>query len=130
MELKIGVQDLAQALGRSQGIVEKKSTMPILSHVLLEARKAGQLVVSATDLDLAVSSEHSCEVVKEGSLAVSARHLYDIVRALPETTVSLKRAQNNYLELRSGSAEFRIVGLPAEDFPALPRFDKVPFADI
>ena len=57
MELKIGVAELAKALGRSQGIVEKKSTMPILSHVLLEAKK-GQLVVSATDLDLAVSSEH------------------------------------------------------------------------
>jgi DNA polymerase-3 subunit beta len=68
--------------------------------------------------------------MKEGSLAVSARHLYEIVRALPEATVTLKRAQNNYLEVRSGPAEFRIVGLPAEDFPALPRFDKVPFADI
>ncbi len=130
MELKIGVQDLATALGRSQGIVEKKSTMPILSHVLLEARKAGQVVVSATDLDLAVSSEHPCEVLKEGSLAVSARHLYEIVRALPEPSVTLKRAQNNYLEVKSGSAEFRIVGLPAEDFPALPRFDKVPFAPV
>jgi DNA polymerase-3 subunit beta len=130
MELKIGVPELAKALGRSQGIVEKKSTMPILSHVLLEARKAGQLVVSATDLDLAVSSEHGCEVLKEGALAVSARHLYEIVRALPETTVTLKRGQNNYLEVKSGSAEFRIVGLPAEDFPALPRFDKVPFEDV
>jgi len=130
MELKIGVPEFAKALGRSQGIVERKSTMPILSHVLIEARKAGQLIVSATDLDLAVSSEHTCEVLKEGSLAVSARHLYEIVRALPESTVSLKRAQNNYLEVRSGSAEFRIVGLPAEDFPALPRFDKVPFADV
>jgi DNA polymerase-3 subunit beta len=130
MELKIGVPELAKALGRSQGIVEKKSTMPILSHVLLEARKAGQLVVSATDLDLAVSSEHACEVLKEGQLAVSARHLYDIVRALPEPSVTLKRAQNNYLEVKSGSAEFRIVGLPAEDFPALPKFDKVPFAEV
>ena len=130
MELKIGVPDLVKALGRSQGIVERKTTMPILSHVLVEARKAGQLIVSATDLDLAVSSEHGCEVLKEGSLAVSARYLYEIVRALPESSVSLKRAQNNYLEVRSGSAEFRIVGLPAEDFPALPRFDKVPFADI
>ena len=117
MELKIGVQDLATALGRSQGIVEKKSTMPILSHVLLEARKAGQLVVSATDLDLAVSSEHPCEVLKEGSLAVSARHLYEIVRALPEPSVTLKRAENNYLEVKSGSVEFRIVGLPGRGLP-------------
>ncbi|ACG71245.1 DNA polymerase III, beta subunit [Anaeromyxobacter sp. K] len=130
MELKIGAQELAKALGRSQGIVEKKSTMPILSHVLLEAKKGDQLVVSATDLDLAVSSEHACEVVKEGAVAVSARHLYEIVRALPEQSVTLKKAHNNYLEVKSGPSEFRIVGLPAEDFPALPRFDKVPFADV
>jgi DNA polymerase-3 subunit beta len=130
MELKIGVAELARALGRSQGIVEKKSTMPILSHVLLEARKDGTLVASATDLDLAVSSEHACEVLKEGAVAVSARHLYEIVRALPDQFVTLKRAQNNYLEVSSGPSEFRIVGLPADDFPALPKFEKVPFADV
>lgn len=130
MELKIGVQELAKALGRTQGIVEKKSTMPILSHVLIEAKKDGQLVVSATDLDLAVSSEHACEVLKEGAVAVSARHLYEIVRALPEQSVTLKKAHNNYLEVKSGPSEFRIVGLPSEDFPALPRFDKVPFVDV
>lgn len=131
MELKIATTELAKALGRSQGIVEKKSTMPILSHVLLEARK-DQIIVSATDLDLAVSSEHSegCEILKDGALAVSARHLYEIVRALPEQQVTLKKAHNNYLEVRSGPSEFRIVGLPAEDFPALPRFEKVPFGEI
>src|SRR5574337_2149731 len=108
MELKIATAELSKALGRSQGIVEKKSTMPILSHVLLEAKKA-QLVVSATDLDLAVSSEHEqgCEILKEGSLAVSARHLYEIVRALPDQQVTLKKAHNNYLELKSGPSEFR-----------------------
>jgi DNA polymerase-3 subunit beta len=130
MELKIGAAELARALGRSQGIVEKKSTMPILSHVLLEARKDGLLHVSATDLDLSVSSEHACEVLKEGALAVSAKHLYEIVRALPEQQVSLKRANNNYLEVKSGPSEFRIVGLPAEDFPALPKFEKVSFVDV
>ena len=130
MELKIGVQDLARALGRSQGIVEKKSTMPILSHVLLEARKGNLLGVSATDLDLSVSSEHACEVTKEGALAVPAKHLFEIVRSLPEQQVTLKRSGNNYLEVRSGAAEFRIVGLPAEDFPALPRFEKVSFVDV
>jgi DNA polymerase-3 subunit beta len=125
MELKIGTSELSRALGRSQGIVEKKTTMPILSHVLLEARKGGTLHVSATDLDVSVSAEHACEVLREGAVAVSARHLYDIVKALPDAQVTLKRAQNNYLEVVSGPAEFRIVGLPAEDFPALPKFDKV-----
>ncbi len=130
MELKIGVPELARALARSQGIAERKSTMPILSHVLLEARKGDVLAVSATDLDIAVSGEHKAEVLKDGALAVSARHLYEIVKALPDASVTLKKAQNNYLEVRSGPAEFRIVGLPAEDFPALPKFDKVQFVSV
>ena len=130
MELKIAVPELAKALSRPQGIVERKSTMPILSHVLLEARKGGKLGVSATDLDVAVSAEHACEVVKEGAVAVSAKHLYEIVKALPEAQATLKRTHNNYLELRSGASEFRIVGLPTEDFPALPRFEKVHFVSV
>jgi len=131
MELKIGAADLARALGRSQGIVERKSTMPILSHVLLEARKGNVLHVSATDLDLSVSSEHPCDAVKEGALAIPAKSLFEIVRSLPPTEkVSLKKAGNNYLELRCGPSEFRIVGLPAEDFPALPKFEKVAFVDV
>ena len=65
-------------------------------------------------------------MLKEGALAVSARHLYEIVRALPEQPVTLKRANNNYLEVKSGPSEFRIVGLPAEDFPALPSFERSP----
>jgi DNA polymerase III subunit beta len=125
MELKIPVQELTRALGRSQGIVERKSTMPILSHVLLEATKGTQLHVSATDLDVSVSSDHPCEVTKDGRVAVPAKQLYEIVKAMPEKDVLLKRAPNGWLEVRSGAAEFKIVGLPAEDFPALPRFEKV-----
>jgi len=125
MELKIGVQELSRALARSQGIVEKKSTMPILSHVLLEASQGDELHVSATDLDVSVTSEHRCEVLKEGKVAVPAKQLFEIVKAMPEKDVLLRRAQNNWLEVKSGAAEFKIVGLPAEDFPALPRFDKV-----
>jgi DNA polymerase-3 subunit beta len=130
MELKIGVQELARALARPQGIVEKKSTMPILSHVLLEATKGDELRVSATDLDISVSSDHPCEVLKEGKVAVPAKQLYEIVKSLPEKDALLKRASNNYLELTSGAAEFRIVGLPADDFPALPQFEKVQLVPI
>jgi DNA polymerase-3 subunit beta len=98
--------------------------------VLLEAKKGNVLHVSATDLDLSVSSEHECEVAREGALAVPAKHLFEIVRSLPEQQVTLKKAGNNYLEVKSGPSEFRIVGLPAEDFPALPKFEKVSFVDV
>jgi DNA polymerase-3 subunit beta len=130
MELKIAAAELARALGRSQGIVEKKTTMPILSHVLVEAKGANTLHISATDLDISISSEHECQVVKEGALAVSAKHLYEIVRSLPEKDVTLKKAHNNFLEIRSGASEFKIVGLSPDDFPVLPRFEKVPFVSI
>jgi DNA polymerase-3 subunit beta len=129
MEIKIGVPELTRALARSQGIVEKKSTMPILAHVLIEAKKGDELHLSATDLDVSVSTQQKCEVLKEGALTVGAKHLYEIVRSL-QGSVNLKRNANNYLEIKSGSAEFRIVGLPAEDFPALPRFDKVHLVNI
>jgi DNA polymerase III subunit beta len=98
--------------------------------VLLEATKGDALHVSATDLDVSVTSVHKCEVLKEGRVAVPAKQLFEIVKALPEKDVVLKRAQNNWLELRSGAAEFRIVGLAAEDFPALPRFEKVTFVSV
>ena len=66
MELKIAVQELSRALARSQGIVEKKSTMPVLSHVLLEAGKGDLLHVSATDLDISVSSDHALRGAEGG----------------------------------------------------------------
>src|SRR6185369_8577247 len=95
-----------------------------------EASKGDDLHVSATDLDVSVTSGHKCEVLKEGRVAVPAKQLFEIVKALPEKDVVLKRAQNNWLELKSGPAEFRIVGLAAEDFPALPRFEKVAFVTV
>ncbi len=129
MELQIAVEELGRALYRAQGIVEKKSTMPILANVLLEARKGG-LAVTAYDLEIGLVSEHKAEVLKEGKVAVSARHIYDIVRALPEPTMLLKRAQNNYLEIRCGASQFKIVGMPPEDFPALPAASRLPFVKV
>jgi DNA polymerase-3 subunit beta len=68
--------------------------------------KAQQLDVSATDLDISVSSDHSYEVVKEGELAVPAKHLHEIVKFLPENEALLKRAAPRYLEVKGAAAEF------------------------
>ena len=125
MEIEIGVHELSRALARSQGIAEKKTTMPALSHVLLEASADGLLHVSATDLDISVSSEHPCQVTKPGRATVPARQLFEIVRSLPEKQVTLRQAANKYLELRSGASDFKLVGLPADDFPQLPRFERL-----
>lgn len=133
MEFQISVDELSKALYRAQGIVEKKSTMPILSSVLIEAKKTpegGRVSVSAYDLEVGVSGEHSAEVIREGSVALHAKSLYEIVRNLPENVVVLKKAANNRVEVSSGTAEFKIVGQPAEEFPALPKVDKTPFVPV
>src|SRR5438445_154092 len=87
MELQIGTDEFSRALYRAQGIVEKKSTMPILASVLLEATEEGRLRVSAFDLEIGVTGTHPCEVRKAGAVALKHKELYDIVRALPEKSL-------------------------------------------
>jgi DNA polymerase-3 subunit beta len=93
--------------------------MPVLSNVLVRAERSAGLTVSAFDTEIALTSQHRCEVLKDGLVALPARHLYDIVRSLGESEVLLK-AHGSQVELRSGAARFRVVCSPAEDFPALP----------
>jgi DNA polymerase-3 subunit beta len=125
MELQIGTDEFSRALYRAQGIVEKKSTMPILASVLLEATEDNKLRVSAFDLEIGVQTLHPAEVRKAGSVALKHKELYDIVRALPERMLVLKREANNRVKLTCGAAEFNIVGQPAEDYPPFPRAEKV-----
>jgi DNA polymerase-3 subunit beta len=130
MELQIGTDEFSRALYRAQGIVEKKSTMPILASVLLEATEDGRLRVSAFDLEIGVTGTHPCEVKKGGAVALKHKELYDIVRSLPERTLVLRREANNRVRLTSGAAEFNIVGQPAEDYPPFPRAEKVNFVPV
>jgi DNA polymerase-3 subunit beta len=135
MELQIDRDEFTRALYRAQGIVEKKSTMPILASVLLEASvvegegaegaPGGRLKVSAFDLEIGVTGSHPALVKKAGAVALKHKELYDIVRSLPDKTVTLKREANNRVRITSGAAEFNLVGQPAEDYPPFPRVDKV-----
>jgi DNA polymerase-3 subunit beta len=130
MELQIGTDEFSRALYRAQGIVEKKSTMPILASVLIEAQEGDKLRVSAFDLEIGVQTTHPAEVRKAGSVALKHKELYDIVRSLPEKNLVLRREANNRVKLSSGAAEFNIVGQPAEDYPPFPRAEKVPMVKI
>ena len=124
MELQIGTDEFSRALYRAQGIVEKKSTMPILGSVLLDATDDGKLKLTAFDLEIGVQTTHPAEVRKAGSVCLKHKELYDIVRALPERNLTLKREANNRVKLVSGAAEFNIVGQAAEDYPPFPRAEK------
>lgn len=123
MELRIATEELLKALHRAQGIAERKTTIPILANVLLRTTDNG-ITLTAFDLEIGVVSEHPAEVMKEGAITLSAKHLYDIAKVLPESQVTLKRVSNNAVEISSGTAHFKLIGMPAEDYPALPKEEK------
>ena len=129
MEFRIAADELKKALYRAQGIVERKTTMPILANVLLTAHKAG-VSVTAFDLDIGIVSEHPAEVLKPGAVTVGAKYLFDIVNSLPDAQVTLKKLANNYVDIASGSAHFKIVGMAAEEYPKLPREESAPLVQV
>jgi DNA polymerase-3 subunit beta len=119
VEIVVSKSDLAKELGLVQGIVERKSAIPILGNVLVEA-KDGRLSVSATDLEVSVRCGCEAQVVSEGALTLSARKLYEIVRALPEAEVHIKVEDGNWVSLVCERSTFRVAGQSRDDFPALP----------
>ncbi|MEO1171168.1 MAG: DNA polymerase III subunit beta [Myxococcota bacterium] len=120
MKMTLRTAELSRALYRAQGVADKKSTMPILAHVLLDANDNG-LTVSATDLDVGLSGVYPADVSEPGAVAVHARQLYDVVKSLPSEQVEFERQDNHWVELKSGNGRFRLVGMAADEFPALPK---------
>lgn len=129
MEFRIATDELKKALYRAQGIVERKTTMPILANVLVNATKSG-VTVTAFDLDIGIVSEHPAEVSKPGAVTISAKYVFDIVQNLPDAQVTIKKLANNYVDIASGSAHFKIVGMAAEEYPKLPKEENAPLVQI
>ena len=123
MEITVQVPELAKALQRVQGIVEKKSAMPALANALIETHGQNQISVSATDLEIGLSAHYDAEVHAPGSITLGARALYDIVRALPEREVRLRQAANQWVEIHCGKVKYRVVGLSSDGYPRLNRHE-------
>lgn len=130
MELIILKRDFVRGLARTHGVADRKSSMPILSNVLLTTRGNDGLRLSATDLYLGVSTVLPAKVKKGGTLAVSARTLFDIVKNLPEGEVELSVDQGYATTLKAGKVRFKLPGMPGEDFPALANPGESTFAPI
>src|ERR1700742_1906502 len=120
MEFTVSKADLVRELGLSQGVVEKKTTIPILSNVLLEAT-GDRVHLTATDLELGVRCSCPARVKKEGSGTVPARKLLDYVRLLPEGDVNMKFLENHWANITCGRSRTRIAGMSRESFPELPQ---------
>jgi len=118
MEFTVRKFDLLQELTLIQGVVERKTTIPILANVLVRA-EGGELGIAATDLEIGLKSICISKTTVQGTITLPAKRLYEIIRALPDKEIKFKRGEANWVTLTCGSSRFRIAGLPQDDFPAL-----------
>ncbi len=119
METRVARKDLLAELTPMQGVVERKSTIPVLSHILLRA-EGDTLNLAATDLDVSLTAACDAEVVGDGAIAVQARKFIEIIRASAGEEVRLVQEEESRLRIEVGRSRFKINGLSAEDFPSLP----------
>ncbi|MDP2755040.1 MAG: DNA polymerase III subunit beta [Nitrospirota bacterium] len=118
MKLSVSKDEMQEKLSNIQNIAEKRNTMPILSHFLLDAGKKGSYIV-ATDIETALKEPLDVEVEKEGKLCIPARKLLEIVREM-EGDLSFESVDEQWLKVRAGSSDFRLACLPPSEFPAWP----------
>jgi DNA polymerase-3 subunit beta len=119
MKLKIKKDEILKGLQRIQGVVEKKNTMPILSNMLLTADGNGVEIV-ATDLEIGLRGRYAGEVEQPGSVTVSAKKMYEIVRELPAEDIQIRVEDGNWVKVISGQSQFKLVALPKDEYPSLP----------
>jgi len=115
--------DLLKGIATVQSAVASKNTMPILANVLLEARDK-KLEFVATDLDMGIRCSVPAEIVEKGNITINAKKLSDIVRELPEASVELEIDDSHKMILVCQKSNFKIHGLPKDDFPILPEVKK------
>lgn len=123
MKVRCGKEDILEGLQIVQNVVSTKGTLPILANVLLEA-EGKELFLTTTDLEVGMRMRVAADVVKKGSITLPAKRLLAILRELPVSDITLETQEQKEVVIRYGSSYFRVLGLPKEDFPPLPDFEK------
>ena len=121
MEITVSKFELLRELTATQGVIERKTTIPILSNYLFEAA-GDKLSLTATDLYLSLRTSCNAKVKKEGACAIPARKLYDYVKLLPDADITIRLLENHWVSIRCGRSNTKMVGMAKSNFPALPVF--------
>jgi DNA polymerase-3 subunit beta len=121
MEITVSKFELLRELTATQGVVERKTTIPILSNYLFEAG-GDKLSLTATDLDLSLRTSCAAKVKKDGSCTIPARKLHDYVKLLPDADITIKLLENHWVSIRCGRSNTKMVGMARSNFPSLPVF--------
>ena len=123
MKFSVSKEKLLAGLQTVQNVVSTRTTLPILSNVLLQAEN-GQLRLTTTDLDVGVSGSVDALIERPGATTLPARRLATIVRELPAAEILVDVDSKNVAAIRCGQSFFKIIGLPEDEFPPLPKFEE------
>jgi DNA polymerase-3 subunit beta len=126
MEFVIKQSALKEELGFVQGIVEKKSTIPVLSNILIESVGDSTIRIVGTDLDVTIRCEAEAEIKQAGAMCIQARKLFDIVRLLDSGDVHFTKEENEWVKMSCGKSKFRLAGVNRDQFPEVPSFKSAP----
>lgn len=121
MEFSVKKFDLLEELALTQGVIERKTTIPILSNLLVEA-SGNRLTITATDLELSIRTSCEAKIKKEGAGTIPAKKLLELVRLLPEGEIRFKLQENHWVHITSDRKNYKLVGMAKDNFPALPTF--------
>jgi len=124
MEITVSRQDLVKELTATQSVVERKTTIPILSNFLIEA-EGDRLTITATDLDQAIRTSAPVKVKKAGACTIPARKLFDYIKLLPEGDISIKLLDNHWVQIRAGRSNTKMVGMARANYPQVPEFPSI-----
>jgi DNA polymerase-3 subunit beta len=130
MEFRIQKAEFLRGLRLAQSIADRKSTMPMLANVLLRTQGKNKLLVAATDLNVSLSAELKSVNATEGGLTLGAKALHDIIVNMPGDEISLRKADNNWAEIKAGKVAYRLVGMPDRDFPKIPDHREASFVEV
>ena len=111
MEITVRKHDILNEVLLTQGVVERKTTIPILANLLFETSEE-KINLVATDLDLGIKSSCPAKVIEAGAITTPAKHFLEIIRSLPDKEIKIKKLENSWAQIKCESASFKIVGLP------------------
>jgi DNA polymerase-3 subunit beta len=129
MRLKMDRENLLKAVGRTLGVVDRRGTMPILSHFLLEA-KDNQVAVAATDLEVSFRGFFPAEVIEPGALTLPAHYVYNLIKELPGDSLDLVGTESSNVKIQVGESNYQLLGLPADQFPPVPEITDLTLVEV
>jgi DNA polymerase-3 subunit beta len=129
MHLKMDRENLLKAVGRTLGVVDRRGTMPILSHFLLEAQD-NRVAVAATDLEVSFRGFFPAEVLEPGALTLPAHYLHNLIKELPGASLDLVGTENSNAKIQVGASHYQLLGLPADQFPPVPEIEDLTLVEV